>query len=60
MVLVFDRKAQVPIFGTVLGFFEEHFIVHDRSLTFLLIEDGFAGLAQTGEISVDGRGLNPN
>src|SRR5205814_4277435 len=60
VVLVFDRKTQVPIFGTVPGLFEEYFIVHDHSLTFLLIKYGFAGLAQTGEISVDSGGLNPD
>src|ERR1700758_810522 len=60
MILVFDRYADIPIFRTVLGFFQKNFVVHDHSLTLLFFDQGLGGLAKAGEIGIQLRGFDAN
>src|SRR5882762_5644351 len=60
VILVLDGQTDVPILGTVLGFLEEEFVVHDDSLLLLFFEQGLAGLAQAGQVSVHLCGLDAN
>jgi hypothetical protein len=50
MVLEFGAHADVPIFRIVFGLFEEDFVVHDRALALLFLEQRLGGLAQAGEM----------
>src|SRR5580692_3025046 len=60
VVFVFNREANVPIFGIVLGLLEEEFVIHDRPILLLGIEKGLGRFAKAGEIRVHLSGLHPD
>ena len=60
MVLVFDGKADVPVFGIVAGFLEKELVIHNQPLALFLIQKRFAGLTQAGEILVHVGRFYPN
>src|SRR5205809_1423438 len=48
VILVFDRKSNVPILRTTVCFLEEDLVIDDRSRTFFLLEQWLGGLTQAG------------